>query len=160
MLSVFLLFRAWYRKNPIDISINDKQIWKGTLINRSLYKSEYLLGQAPLSLTSLLKEIHTWQKRQLVCWMTIRNVTTGSKLMTLFFILLAGCIIMNIKVISSLSLKTRTCLSLPKFSCWLYCSIYVLFLLILAGLKHYNQLAVWVEICPLMGMRKNDNAGI
>lgn len=47
--------------------------------------------------------------------MTTRDVTTGSKLMTLFFILLAGRIIMNIKVISSLSLKILTCVAVACY---------------------------------------------
>lgn len=76
--------------------------------------------------------------------MTTRNVTADSKLMTLFLILLAGLIIMNIKVISSLSLKIRTCLFLSSNTLIsvVCCVIYVLFLLILASLKHYNNLAV------------------
>lgn len=64
--------------------------------------------------------------------------------MTLFLILLAGLIIMNIKVISSLSLKIRIYLFLPSntlisVAC---CIIYVLFLLIFANLKHYNNLTI------------------
>lgn len=115
------------KQNPNSssgISINDKQTWKATLGNRrSLHESEYLPGLAPLPLPSPLRGIPTWQKRQLVCQMTRRNVTTGSKLMTLFLILLAGLIAMNIKLISSCHLNPHLpfpSLKSPDFGCRLY----------------------------------------
>lgn len=119
MLSLLLPPLALKSQNPI----NHKQPWKGTWANsRSLEGSEDLPDQAPLPSASLLKGFLPDKRGNSFAQWQPSNATTGSAVMTLFLILLAGRIIMNIKVIISLSLNKPAFPSLkqPDFSCTLH----------------------------------------